>query len=191
MRDCVTWRLAAVAVLLLPAAAQAAVQERKAVGWLGAGDWQLRKADGRAYLVESPYKEGKKAVGDWWDVSNPAIKASDGALLAYDAKGRDPSVSLVKETKEKAARATSTRWAFETVSKIVAPPSKNASKGSGIMEGPSGIRFRAMATEGPYKGWYLAAKDDGKGKKRLTLVRARKDATVFTYIDEYYYADHK
>jgi len=58
------------------------------------------------------------------------------------------------------------------------------------------MTFRATAAEGPLKGWYLAVKDggkgpDGKGRRRLVLVRARKDATVFKYIGEYLFPDHK
>jgi hypothetical protein len=53
-----TWRLGAVAVLLLAAAAaEAGVQGRYTVGWLGLGAWQLREGAGQAYLVRSPYAQ--------------------------------------------------------------------------------------------------------------------------------------
>jgi hypothetical protein len=57
-----------------------------------------------------------------------------------------------------------------------------------VRVGDEGITFRAMATEGPYKGWYLATKDDGKEKKRLVLVREKKNAAVFKYVAKYYWA---
>jgi hypothetical protein len=71
-----------------------------------------------------------------------------------------------------------------------------------MKEGPSGFRFRVLVAEGLFKGWYLAAeetasepKEEGKGKgpavRRLKLVRERRDATVFTYIEENYFVDHK
>jgi hypothetical protein len=179
-----TWQLAGVAALLLaPGACEASVQVRMTVGWLGTGDWQLRTDEGQVYLVKSPYKGGGRAGGHRWAVSNPTIKAPNGTLLGYDAKGRDPSVSLVKA---KGGKGASTRWSFETVSAIVPGESKKGEKEFSFKEGPFGMTFRAMAAEGPYKGWYLATKDDGKGKKRLMLVREKKNATAFKYIDVYY-----
>jgi hypothetical protein len=54
--------------------------------------------------------------------------------------------------------------------------------------GYEGMTFRAMAAEGPHKGWYLATKDEGKGKKSLVLVREKKHAAVFKYVSTYYWA---
>jgi hypothetical protein len=96
-------------------------------------------------------------------------------------QGRDPNARLVK----KAGKGDSTRWSFEKVSSISPKPSRSDDT---IQVGPSGMTFRVRAVEGPYKGWYLATKADEEGRlKTLVLVRARKDATVFTYIEKYYY----
>ena len=190
---------AVAAALLLAIGARAGFQGSVPVGWLGAGDWQLREVAGEAHLVESPYEQPpvvhgvpkpRTGRGHRWAVSAPTIKADSGRLLGYDTKGRDPTVRLVTDGKDKAA---STRWAFEVVSRIVAERSK---KERDFKEGPTGMTFRAMAAEGPHKGWYLAVKDggkgpDGKGRRRLVLVRAKKDATVFKYIGEYLFPDHR
>jgi hypothetical protein len=188
MRSCVTWRLAAVAaaLLLAVAAAEAGIQHRHTVGWLGVGDWQLREGAGQAYLVESPYVQPvvendrvtRSGNSHRWEVSSPTIKAASGALLGYATKGRDPSVRMVSGKGEKGA---STRWTFEIVSRI------RPKRGGDGVNGSGGITFRAMAAEGPYKGWYLATKDDGEGKKRLVLVREKKNAAVFKYVETFYF----
>jgi len=170
--------LAAAVTLMAAGAAGASIQVRQSVGWLGEGDWQLRQEKGEVYLVKSRYKGGAR-VTHTWAVSNPTIKGPGGRLLGYDAKGRDPKARLVK----KAGKGDATRWSFEAVSYI----SPKRSKSDRIRVGPSGMTFRVRAAEGPCKGWYLATKADGKDKKALVLVRARKDAAVFTYIEEYYY----
>jgi hypothetical protein len=173
--------LVAAALLLAAGPGEASVQAKKVVGWLGAGDWQLRDDGEGVSFAKSPYKAGAEVRHTSWSVSNPAIKSSRGNLLAYDAKGRDPKARLVKE----AGEGDATRWSFEAVLYIGPKRVKGDSKLIG--QGPSGVTFRVRAFEGPYKGWYLAAKDDKDGKKRLTLVRAKKDATVFKYIEDYYY----
>jgi hypothetical protein len=187
MTQRVTWRPAAVAALLLAAAAaEAGVQGRYTVGWLGLGAWQLREGEGQAFLVKSPYVQPvvednavrpRPGKSHRWEVSSPTIKADSGRLLGYATKGREPSVRMVGKGEEGA----STRWSFEIVAHVIP-------RGGSYWYGDGGIRFRAMAAQGPYKGWYLAAKADGEGKlKRLVLVRAKKEATVFKYIEEYYY----
>jgi hypothetical protein len=180
MTNRVTWRLAAVAaaLLLTAGAAEASVQARTVVGWLGAGDWQLREHDDEVYLAEAAYEEGDVMPHTSWTVSNPTIETSRGHLLAYDAKGRDPKARLVKE----AGKGDSTRWAFEEVSSISPKPRRSNCT---IQEGPSGMTFRVRAKEGPYKGWYLAAKEGKGGNKALVLVRAKKGATVFKYIEKH------
>jgi len=159
------------------------------VGWLGTGDWQLREAKGQVYLEKSPYSGS--AAHTRWSVSAPAIRARGGQQLGYDAKGRDPKVRLVTEKSEdKSAEGASARWAFEVVKRL--EPRYEFARGGRSREevrvGYEGMTFRAMATEGRYKGWYLATKVDGKGKTRLVLVREKKEAAVFKYVARHYWA---
>jgi hypothetical protein len=196
MTQRVTWRPAAVAALLLAAAAaEAGIQKRHRVGWLGVGDWQLREGAGQAYLVESPYVQpvvkNDRVTGSGnshrWEVSAPTITAGSGQPLGYATKGREPSVRMVSGKGEEGA---STRWAFEIVSRI-------RPEGVCCKNGDGGITFRVMAAEGPFKGWYLAAeglptegkagKDSAPDKRRLELVRGERDATVFTYVETFYF----
>jgi len=171
---------AAAVALLAAGAAGASVQARDKVGWLGAGDWQLRDEGGRASFARAPYKPGARVRHTSWSVSNPTVKSSRGSLLCYDASGRDPEARLLK----RAGGGDSARWSFEAVSRIHPKLTDGEER---VKEGPAGMTFRLRAAEGPYKGWYLAAKGGEGGKRRLTLVRARKDATVFKYIGEYFY----
>jgi hypothetical protein len=183
MTNCVTWRLAAVAGLLLAAGlAEASVQFTDTVGWLGAGERLLWEGKDPAYLaVGRGYSSREK--GRQWSVSALWITAGSGKRLGYDAKGRDPKVQLVGG-KDK---GSSTRWTFEIVGHLRPRALKPApDQPRKLQEGDKGITFRAMAAEGPFKGWYLAAKADGKDKYRLTLVRAKKDSTVFKYITTHY-----
>jgi hypothetical protein len=175
-----TCRLAALATLLLAAGwAEASVQAKKVAGWLGAGDWQLRDEDDEAYLVKDLDRVSPEVSHTSWTVSKATIESSLGNLLAYDARGRDPNARLVK----KAGKGDSTRWSFEKVSSI--PLRRWTSDRTQV--GSSGMTFRVRAVEGPYKGWYLATKDDGKGRRSLVLVREKKKATVFKYVEHYYY----
>jgi hypothetical protein len=160
------------------------------VGWLGEGSWELRAVLGRAYLVKSADTSPKRAgdVHTTWTVSAPAIKTWSwgGKRLGYAAKGRAPSVRLVSDKgDDKRTDGASTRWAFEIVSHIRPWRGKVSHSPHTVTKGHSGITFRAVATEGPYKGWYLATKEDGKDKKSLVLVREKKKATGFRYVEDY------
>src|SRR5262249_13578366 len=124
---------------------------------------------------------------------------------ASDPEGRTPLVRLVSD------KGANARWVFEFVSRLHPGEAKGESKGVSLKEGPSGFTFRVKAAEGPFKGWYLAAEELAAGQKgrggqevgrkgrkgqdprlrRLRLVRAVKGATVFTYIDENYFVDHR
>jgi hypothetical protein len=194
----VTWRPAALlsALLLTAGASRAGYQEVNGVGWLGTGSWELREAKGQAYLVKAPHSTPRASwdLHTDWTVSAPAIKtmkAGRDLRLGYDAKGRDPKARVVAansddKTEGKGAEGASTRWAFEVVERIKPWEGHVKQTQHLVKKGSEGITFRAMATEGPYKGWYLAAKEDGKGKRSLVLVREKKKATVFKYIHVYY-----
>jgi hypothetical protein len=201
MKQRVAWQRAGLAAVLLLAAgvATAGDQAREGVYWLGTGDWQLCERDGEAVLRVSGWRKGKSGwlpadSRDEWYVSAPTIKSNSGKFLGSDPDGRTPSVQLVKD------KGANTRWVFDIVADI--SPGPAAGERRGMKAGPSGFRFRVKMDEGPFKGWYLAAeetvtepKEGGKGKgpatRRLKLVRAAKDATVFTYIEENYFVDHK
>jgi hypothetical protein len=196
----VTWQRAGLAAVLLLAAgvATAGDQAREGVYWLGTGDWQLCERDGEAVLRASGWRKGKSGwlpadSRDEWEVSAPTIKSKSGKFLASDPDGRTPSVQLVKD------KGANTRWVFDIVAKL--EPKSGEGLEAKLKEGPSGFRFRVKMDEGPFKGWYLAAeetatepKEEGKGKgpatRRLKLVRAARDATVFTYIEENYFVKH-
>jgi hypothetical protein len=189
MRSCVSWRPAAVAAALLLAAgpSEAGIQEVQLLGWLGEGNWELRELLGWAYLVKSPDTSPKRTakVHTSWTVSAPSIKTRGGKRLGYAAKGRAPSVRLVGDkSDDKRADGVSTAWAFEIVSHI-RPWSGKGQAPYTVYKGHSGVTFRAMAAEGPFKGWYLATKEDSKSKKSLVLVREKKKATVFRYVEDY------
>jgi hypothetical protein len=127
-------------------------------------------------------------------VSTPTIKASSGKFLAGDPAGRNPTVHLVANP-----RGGSARWVFEFVSRL-APGSSREERGR-FREGPAGFTFRVKMAAGPFKDWYLAAGDPAPGPKTaqgektvrrpLKLVKSVKDATVFSYIEENYFVDHK
>jgi hypothetical protein len=195
----VTWQRASLAAVLLLAAgvATAGDQAREGVYWLGTGDWQLCERDREAVLRASGWRKGKSGwvpadSRDEWYVSAPTIKSKSDKFLGSDPDGRTPSVQLVKD------KGANTRWVFDIVANI-SPGHGN--EGVQYKVGPSGFRFRVKMDEGPFKGWYLAAeetatepKEEGKGKgpatRRLKLVRAARDATVFTYIEENYFVKH-
>jgi hypothetical protein len=198
MTNRVTWRLATVAAALLAAGtARAGYQATRSVGWLATGDRYLCESQGQVYLEELSYSESPYSVRGGhtrWSVSAPAIstgKAGRGMKLGYDTKGRNPKVRLVTEkSKDKSAEGASARWAFEIVEYLKPQRElvRRAREEEEVLVGEEGITFRARATDGPYKGWYLATKDDGQGKKRLVLVREKKNAAVFKYVGTYYYA---
>jgi len=193
----VAWQLVGLAgvLLLVVGISQAAVQGTDAVCWLGTGGWQLRQKEGEVYLVECPLpREDRlpKEKRHRWFVSAPTIKAESGKFLAYDPKGRDPSVYLTSD------QGDHTRWAFEIVSHLRPQAAKQEPH---LKEGAKGFTFRVLAARGPYKNWYLAAeeppaerkdrKDKEPVKRRLKLVRGEKNATVFEYVEDNYFVDHK
>src|SRR5687767_8062041 len=91
------------AVLVLTGGpAGASIQAEKKVGWLGAGDWQLREYEGEAYLAKAPYDPGAQ-VRHPWSVSSPTINGPGGQLLGYATKGRGPEVRLVAKGEEGAS----------------------------------------------------------------------------------------
>ena len=119
-----------------------------------------------------------------WYVSAPTIKAETGKFLASDPTGGTPSVSLVGE------KGAHTRWVFEFVRQLQPGSAKEERN---LREGASGFTFRVKAAEGPFKDWYLAAEEPARetALRLLKLVPDVKRATVFTYIEENYYVDHK
>jgi hypothetical protein len=182
----VAWHLLALATAFLTTGvAEAAVQGRDTVCWLGTGGWQLTEKEGEACLVESRWDRTDRLPRDRryaWYVSAPTIKGQSGKYLGGDPEGRRPSVRLLAD------KGATTRWVFEIVSTLQPGRSKEEPK---LDEGPSGFTFRVKMAEGRFKGWYLAAEDEGRAPRRLKLVRDVKEATVFTYIEENLYVDHK
>jgi hypothetical protein len=196
MKRHTAWRLVVLAAVFLAGAgiAGAAVQGRDRVYWLGTGDWQLCEKGGEVSLVESRWDRSDRLPKDRrheWSVSAPTIKSESGKFLGSDPDGRNPTVHLVGE------KGGNTRWVFEFVTTLSPGRSREETR---MKEGPSGFTFRVKLAEGPFKDWYLAAEappaqKDRKGKdpatRRLKLVRDVKAATVFTYIEENYFVDHK
>jgi len=201
----IAWRqqpigsLLALLLLLLAAGSflQAAIQGTTSARWLGTSGWQLQEEGKEARLVEFEWNRvdlPARWKRDCWFVSAPTIKSESGKLLAYGLKGREPSVYLSSSDKE----GDHTRWLFEVVERTRPRDAKSAGKGSGIKEGPEGFTFRVQAARGEFKSWYLAAEDppkvregEGRVKRRLTLVREKKQATVFEYVKTVYHAEHK
>jgi hypothetical protein len=188
------WQLLGVAAAVFAAAGpcRASVQGRQAVYWLGVGDWQLREVDGEPCLVQSggPPSEGLPPEQRHpWAVSVPTIKGPSGKYLGADPDGRDPSVHLYP------ARGDHTRWVVEFVDRLA--PGRSRGERGRFKEGPAGFTFRVKLAEGPFKDWYLAAEeaapvqekepDKKPAPRRLKLVRAAKEATLFTYIEETYF----
>ncbi len=191
-------------VVLLTAVgtSRAGVQERVTVCWLGTGNWQLLEKEGKVHLVECGWQglaariENRRlAVAEYdhrkWHVSAPTIKSQSGQFLGSDPEGRIPSVGLVKD------KGANTRWAFDIVDHI--HPGEANGEDSRMKAGPSGFRFRVKMDDGRFKNWYLAVQEvgaeqqerEGAVTRGLKLVRDVKEATIFTYIDENYYVDHK
>jgi len=200
MKQRVAWQLLGpvAALLLFAGSFHAAIQGKVSTCWLGAGDWQLREGEKEARLVGFKWNrldDVPRWKRDCWFVSAPTIKSESGKFLSYDLKGREPSVYLTKD------KGDHTRWLFEIVERTRPQDAKSAGKGSGIKEGADGYTFRVLAAEGRFKNWYLAAEDppkEEKGRKgkeparrRLTLVRGKKQATVFEYVETVYFAEHK
>jgi hypothetical protein len=193
------WQFVGLTAIFLSAAGvgRAAVQGREGVYWLGTGKWQLCPDGDSVYLVESHWDRSDWYRGDKslrWVVSTPTIKASSGKFLAGDPAGRNPTVHLVATP-----RRASARWVFEFVSRLEPGPSKE--ERGRFREGPSGFTFRVKKAAGPFKDWYLAAGEPAPGpntakgektvRRPLKLVRSVKDATVFSYIEDNYFVDHK
>jgi len=169
---------------------QGGFQGKDPVRWLGVGDWQLRGDESEPYLVLRPLpREDRLTERHCWAVSAPTIKAEAGKFLAYDLKGREPRVYLTREKGDHA------RWLFEVGERLRPGPKKKSS----FKEGREGFTFKAIAAEGEFKGWYLAAEDAPKtekdkkpaARKRLTLVRQAEKATLFSYVETNYFEDHK
>jgi hypothetical protein len=205
MKQRAMWPFGLVVVLLAAVGtSRAGVQERVTVCWLGTGNWQLLEKEGNVYLVECGWqwlaarledKRSALAVDEHrkWHVSAPTIKSQSGKFLGSDPEGHTPSVGLVKD------KGANTRWAFDIVDHIHPGDAKGEDRR--MKAGPSGFRFRVKMDAGRFKNWYLAVEEpraerqerEGEGgiTRRLKLVRDVKQATVFTYIDENYYVDHK
>jgi hypothetical protein len=194
MKRRVMWQFGLAVVLLAGAGTtRAGIQVRATVCWLGTGNWQLREKEGDVYLVACRWQRSAalpEAKRHQWQVSTPTIESQSGKFLASDPKGRTPSVYLVKH------KGVNTCWTFDIVANIRPRPSSESEK---CKEGPSGFRFRVKMAKGPFKNWYLAAKEataepqesQGAATRSLKLVRDAKDATVFTYVEENYSVEHK
>ena len=193
------WQFVGLTAFLLSATAvgRAAVQCREGIYWLGTGKWQLCSDGDRVYLVQSHGNRSDRYRGDksrWWFVSTPTIKADSGKFLAGDPAGRNPTVHLVAKP-----RGASERWVFEFVIRL--EPRIAKGECPRFREGLSGFTFRVKKAAGPFKNWYLAAGEPAPGPKNargektvrrpLKLVRSIRDATVFSYIEENYFVDHK
>jgi hypothetical protein len=197
------WRVAcqligSLALLLLAAGSfQAAIQRKTSACWLGTGDWQLREEGKEARLVEFKWNRvdlPARSKRDCWYVNAPSIRSESDQLLAYGLKGRQPSVYLSSDEGEH------TRWLIEIVERTRPRDPKSKSAVKGIKEGPEGFTFRALVARGEFKNWYLAAEDPPKEQKerndkgavtrRLTLVRGKKQATIFEYVQTIYHAKY-
>jgi hypothetical protein len=193
------WQVFGAAALLLTGIglAQAGVQRREQVYWVGTGAWQLRTFGGEVCLVKSHWFRNDrlpKSESFPWFISTPTIKDAKGRFLASDPDGRSPSVHLVDK------KGANARWAFLIGSHL--SPGRATDEGrsnSHFKKGPSGFTFRVKQAEGPFAGWYLAAgepvtKKDTDGKeikvRPLKLVKDVREATVFTYIETNYYVGH-
>ena len=184
MKRRLAWHLAGVTAMLLAAGgAGAAVQGKKHLCALSVGGWQLSEKDGRAYLAEA-----RRGKAEKWYVSAPTVTDQGGRALSADPKGRSPSVHLVRD------KGPHTRWTFEVLTHFHPRPARDEPR---LKEGVSGIQFKLRVAGGPYKGWYVAAEGQEKGKGRdrvlrpLKLVKDRSEAAVFTYVEVKYEVDHK
>jgi hypothetical protein len=201
----IAWSLIGpLALLLVVGSIHGAIQRKISACWLGAGDWHLQEGEKDAHLVElagkaeasSPRRirwdrvetsRDVKWKHDRWVVSAPTIKSETGKFLSYALKGREPAVYLTKD------KGDHTRWVFEIVERV--RPERSKSSDRNMKEGSEGFSFRVQAAEGQFKNWYLAAEDAPKDKKepvkrRLTLVRSKKQATEFEYVQTCYYVHH-
>ena len=193
----IAWQLIGPLALLLVGVVHAGIQRDVSARWLGTAGWELRDGGDGAYLAEgvdsTPHQirwDRIDAAPKWhhhrWAVSAPTIQSDGGKFLSYSLKGRQPSVYLTKD------KGDHTRWVFETVERM--RPERAKSSDRKMKEGPEGYSFRVQAAEGEFKNWYLAAeeapKDRRGAKRRLTLVRSKKQATVFDYVQKCYYVHH-
>jgi hypothetical protein len=183
-------QVVAAAFLALAGGVQAGVQAREYVCSLDVGGWQLCEKDGRVYLAPPGPGMRGRGMGQWY-VSAPTVKDQKGRLLAADPRGRSPSVRLVRD------RGDHAQWTFQ-ITTLLLP---RRYRGSGLKEGPSGIHFKLKMAGGPFKGWYLGAeapperRKEAKGReprlRALKLVKDRRQAAVFTYVEVRYRVDHR
>jgi hypothetical protein len=193
MKQRVVWPFGLAVVFLAGAGiSSAGAQKRATVCWLGTGNWQLREREGKVCLVACSWQNSAALPEEerqQWQVSAPTIKSPGGKFLGSDPTGRTPSVGLVKD------KGANTRWAFAIVGKV---RPGHGNEGVQYKVGPSGFRFRVKMAQGPFEGWYLAAKEAAEPQegqraatRGLRLVRDASDATVFTYIEANYYVHRR
>lgn len=181
---------AASLLLLAVAPSPAGFQGKDVVCWLGKGDWQLRADDKGPYLVECRLPKERPLARDKrhrWHVNAPTIKSENGLFLAYSLEG-EPSVYLTKEAGKHA------RWLFQPEYQLEVRETGRGKER--YKEGLEGFTFRVMAAEGTYRDWYLAVEDEQRKakeppRKRLKLVRVKKEAACFTYVRTSWWEGHK
>jgi hypothetical protein len=115
---------------------------------------------------------GDVQVPGRWKASSPTVQSDAGEYLAYDVGGESPRVYFTKE------RGPHTAWAF-----VDREPyehhSLQAQQGrpGWVSVDESGFTLRLRATEGPFRGWYLARTKEGD----LVLVKKADRAAVVKF----------
>jgi hypothetical protein len=112
---------------------------------------------------------GAVAVPGRWKASAPTVQSAEGEYLAYEVAGKSPRVYFTTE------KGPHTSWAFLDQKPWGEHHLVHEQGTPGwISVDESGYTLRLRATEGPFRGWYLATAKGGK----LVLTREASRAAV-------------
>ena len=177
-----------VSAVLIVACLTGGIQRSSYIGSIRSQDGKfLAEKDGRLVLVKKLERNqinGLSLRGSW-KVNFPYLE-SGGKFLTLEQTEQGVNLSLGE-------KGDSARWGIEIL-KIKSLESDGKNR-----VGSSGALFRLRVTDGRYKGWYIAAKEQNEEAttsntpmiREFRVVENPKMALTFDYIDKHYSVIHK
>lgn len=149
-----------------------------------------RWADALVRQDAASQNPGAEVRLSYWRLNAPTIWSGRGSYLSRDPN--DKELHLVLDSK----KGEHTEWAFDFIKQ---EHSRRA--GIGLREGFERSTFRLVVANGTFKGYYVGADAFGteleQAKRRepafraLKLVKDKRDAIKFDYIETKYWTTHK